>query len=290
MGVIGVIGAGVMGVGVAQNLASTGHDVVLVDIDEKILADALATIRHNCRMSRLMGGPVLDADAVLARISTGVGADAVAKADIVIENVPEDWDIKRGVFQALDAACGPETIFVVNTSAIPITRVAAVTGRPANVIGVHFMNPVPAKPAVELIPGVHTSEETVRRTKELLAAMGKRAIELNDSCGFISNRLSHVLMNEAAYLVYEGVATAEAVDDVFRSCFGHPMGPLETADLIGVDTVLDSIDVIHTHYADPKYRPCPLLKQLVDAGHRGRKSGKGFYDYQGSNRVTAAAA
>lgn len=284
MTVVGVIGAGVMGVGVAQNLAQTGHDVILVDTSEAILAQALATIRNNCRFSRMMGGPAVDADEVLAKISTGIGADALAKVDVVIENVPEDWTIKREVYQQLDAACGPDTVFVVNTSAIPITKVAAVTSRPANVIGVHFMNPVPAKPAVELIPGFHTSPETIQRTRDLLAAMGKHAIDVKDSCGFISNRLSHVFMNEAATLVYEGVATAEGVDEVFRSCFGHPMGPLETADLIGVDTVLYSIEVLHEHYADPKYRPCPLLKQMTEAGLHGRKSGRGFYDYTGSSK------
>lgn len=284
MTVVGVIGAGVMGVGVAQNLAQTGHDVILVDTSEAILTQALATIRNNCRFSRMMGGPSVDADEVLAKISTGIGADALAKVDVVIENVPEDWTIKRAVYQELDAACHPETVFVVNTSAIPITKVAAVTSRPANVIGVHFMNPVPAKPAVELIPGFHTSPETIQRTRDLLAAMGKHAIDVKDSCGFISNRLSHVFMNEAATLVYEGVATAEGVDEVFRSCFGHPMGPLETADLIGVDTVLYSIEVLHEHYADPKYRPCPLLKQMTEAGLHGRKSGRGFYDYTGTSK------
>ncbi|SDI33759.1 3-hydroxybutyryl-CoA dehydrogenase [Actinokineospora alba] len=284
MTVVGVIGAGVMGVGVAQNLAQTGHEVILVDTSEAILTQALATIRNNCRFSRMMGGPAVDADEVLAKISTGIGADALAKVDVVIENVPEDWTIKREVYLALDAVCHPDTVFVVNTSAIPITKVAAVTSRPANVIGVHFMNPVPAKPAVELIPGFHTSPETIQRTRDLLAAMGKHAIDVKDSCGFISNRLSHVFMNEAATLVYEGVATAEGVDEVFRSCFGHPMGPLETADLIGVDTVLYSIEVLHEHYADPKYRPCPLLKQMTEAGLHGRKSGRGFYDYTGSSK------
>ncbi|MBB5873483.1 3-hydroxybutyryl-CoA dehydrogenase [Allocatelliglobosispora scoriae] len=288
MSVIGVIGAGVMGVGVAQNLASTGHEVVLVDKDEKILADALATIRHNCRLSRLMGGPALDADAVLAKISTGVGADAVAKADIIIENVTENWDIKREVYQALDAACGPDTVFIVNTSAIPITKVASVTKRPTQVIGVHFMNPVPAKPTVELIPGFHTTPETILRTKSLLTAMGKNAVMVKDACGFISNRVLMLTVNEAAYLVHEGVADAASVDEVFRSCFGHPMGPLETADLIGVDTILYSVEVLYEHYSDSKYRPCPLLKQMTDAGLHGRKSGRGFYDYAGSNRATAA--
>ncbi|MGX6606766.1 3-hydroxyacyl-CoA dehydrogenase family protein [Micromonosporaceae bacterium Da 78-11] len=288
MSVIGVIGAGVMGVGVAQNLAQTGHDVILVDTDEEILAGALATIRHNCRLSRLMGGPALDADAVLARISTGIGADAVAKADIVIENVVENWEVKREVYRALDAACGPGTVFVVNTSAIPITKVASVTDRPGQVIGVHFMNPVPAKPVVELIPGVHTTPETVRRTQDLLTAMGKKAVLVKDACGFISNRVLMLTVNEAAFLVHEGVADAESVDEVFRSCFGHPMGPLETADLIGVDTILYSVEVLYEHYADSKYRPCPLLKQMTDAGLHGRKTGRGFYDYSGSNRVAAS--
>ncbi|TKK89202.1 FAD-dependent oxidoreductase [Herbidospora galbida] len=279
MTVIGVVGAGVMGVGVAQNLAQTGHDVVLVDKDEEILAAARATIWRNARMSRLMGGPALDPDDVLSRITTAVGAEAVAKADVVIENVTENWDVKRSVYETMDAVCGPDTIFVVNTSAIPITKVAAVTGRPDKVVGVHFMNPVPAKPACELIPGFHTTAETVERVRDLLSAMGKKAIDVKDACGFVSNRVLMLTVNEAAFLVHEGVATAESVDEVFRSCFGHPMGPLETADLIGVDTILYSVEVLYEHYADSKYRPCPLLKQMTDAGLHGRKSGRGFYTY-----------
>ncbi len=278
---IGVVGSrGVMGVGVAQNLAQTGHDVVLVDKDEEILAAARATIWRNARMSRLMGGPALDPDDVLSRITTAVGAEAVAKADVVIENVTENWDVKRSVYETMDAVCGPDTVFVVNTSAIPITKVAAVTGRPDKVVGVHFMNPVPAKPACELIPGFHTTlAETVERVRDLLSAMGKKAIDVKDACGFVSNRVLMLTVNEAAFLVHEGVATAESVDEVFRSCFGHPMGPLETADLIGVDTILYSVEVLYEHYADSKYRPCPLLKQMTDAGLHGRKSGRGFYTY-----------
>ena len=284
MGVIGVVGAGVMGVGVAQNLAQTGHEVILVDKDAKIVADALAAIRNNCRMSRLMGGPALDPDEVCGRISTAVGVEALADRDVevVIENVTENWEIKSEVYLALDAVCKPDTVFVVNTSAIPITKVAAVTNRPEQVVGVHFMNPVPAKPAVELIPGFHTSERTVQRTRDLLTAMGKKSIEVKDACGFISNRVLMLTVNEAAFLVHEGVATAASVDEVFRSCFGHPMGPLETADLIGVDTILYSVEVLYQYYSDSKYRPCPLLRQMTDAGLHGRKSGRGFYDYTGT--------
>jgi 3-hydroxybutyryl-CoA dehydrogenase len=283
MTVVGVVGAGVMGVGVAQNLAQTGHDVVLIDKDEATLKEALATIWRNCRMSGLLGGPAVDPDTVSARISTGVGVQAAAKVEIVIENVTENWDTKREVYTELDAECGPDTVFIVNTSAIPITKVAAITGRPSKVIGVHFMNPVPMKPAVELIPGFHTSAETIAATRDLLAAMGKKAVDVKDACGFISNRVLMLTVNEAAYLVYEGVADAESVDEVFRSCFGHPMGPLETADLIGVDTILYSVEVLYEHYADSKYRPCPLLKQMTDAGLHGRKTGRGFYTYDAAN-------
>ncbi|MCK1822855.1 3-hydroxyacyl-CoA dehydrogenase NAD-binding domain-containing protein [Streptomyces sp. XM83C] len=279
MSLIGVVGAGVMGVGVAQNLAQCGYEVVLVDKDEETLDAARATIARNCRMSALMGGPALDADEILARITTAVGVPAVAKASVVIENVTENWEIKQQVHREIDAACGPDTVVVVNTSAIPITRIASLSSRPERTVGVHFMNPVPAKPVVELIPGVHTSPETVRRTRELLTAMGKKAVEVKDSAGFVSNRVLMLTVNEAAYLVYEGVASAADVDEVFRGCFGHPMGPLETADLIGVDTILYSVEVLYEHYADSKYRPCPLLKQMTDAGHHGRKSGRGFYTY-----------
>lgn len=276
---IGVIGAGVMGIGVAQNLAQTGHDVVLVDLDQQILDDAVAAIWRNARMSRLVGGPTLDPDEVVGRVTTSLEIESVADTELVIENVTESWDVKREVHARLDAVCSPETIVVVNTSAIPITKVGAVTSRPDRVIGVHFMNPVPAKPAVELIPGVHTSPATIASTTELLAAMGKKAIPVKDASGFVSNRVLMLTVNEAAFLVYEGTADAASVDEIFRSCFGHPMGPLETADLIGVDTILYSIEVLHEHYADSKFRPCPLLKQMTDAGMHGRKSGRGFYDY-----------
>ncbi|MCX4661928.1 3-hydroxyacyl-CoA dehydrogenase family protein [Streptomyces uncialis] len=279
MTLIGVVGAGVMGVGVAQNFAQYGHDVVLVDKDEDTLGTARETITRNCRMSRLMGGPALDPEEILARITTTVDLDALAGAAVVVENVTENWEIKHEVHTMLDKICPPPAVLVVNTSAIPITKVAAVGRHPERVIGVHFMNPVPAKPVVELIPGFHTSPGTVELTRELLRGIGKNAIDVKDASGFVSNRVLMLTVNEAAFLVHEGVATAESVDEVFRGCFGHPMGPLETADLIGVDTILYSVEVLYDHYADSKYRPCPLLKQMTDAGLHGRKTGRGFYTY-----------
>jgi 3-hydroxybutyryl-CoA dehydrogenase len=279
-----VVGAGVMGIGVAQNLAQAGHRVVLVDISKEILDHALAQIERNCRFSRLLGAAAIDVDAVMTSITAGVDLEPLAEADVVIENITENWDRKRELYQALDRTCGPRTVFVVNTSAIPITKVASITGRPTQVIGVHFMNPVPMKPAVELIPGYHTSEETIRRTRELLTTMGKKAIDVKDSCGFVSNRVLMLTVNEAAYLVHEGVADADTVDEVFRSCFGHPMGPLETADLIGVDTILYSMEVLYENFSDSKYRPCPLLRQMTDAGLHGRKTGTGFHRYDDYGR------
>jgi 3-hydroxybutyryl-CoA dehydrogenase len=279
MAVTGVAGAGVIGVGVAQNLAQAGHDVILVDVSTEVLDRAHAEIERNCRASRLLGGPPVDSGQILAAISFAVGPAALAKAEIVIENITEDWAAKRALYREMDEACGPDAVFVANTSAIPITRIASATQRPDKVVGVHFMNPVPHKRVVELIPGVHTSAETLERTRVLLADMGKKAVQVNDACGFVANRVLMPTINEAAFLVYEGTADAPAVDEIFRSCFGHPIGPLQTADLIGVDTVLRSIEVMYEHFGDGKYRPCPLLRQMTEAGLHGRKTGRGFYTY-----------
>ncbi|MBF9132819.1 3-hydroxybutyryl-CoA dehydrogenase [Plantactinospora sp. S1510] len=288
MTVVGVVGAGVMGVGVAQNFAQTGHQVVLVDVDKASLEKALTQIERNGRLSRLVGGPAVDVAAMMAAITVDVEVDALAEADVVIENITENWDLKQQLYGSLDRVCPPRTIFVANTSAIPITRIASVTRRPDRVVGVHFMNPVPMKSAVELIPGHHTSPETMHRIREVLGAIGKKAIEVKDSAGFVSNRVLMLTVNEAACLVHEGVADAPTVDEVFRECFGHPMGPLETADLIGVDTILYSVEVLYQSYADSKYRPCPLLKHMTDAGLHGRKTGKGFYSYDEYGRVLPA--
>ncbi|HEV2779523.1 MAG TPA: 3-hydroxyacyl-CoA dehydrogenase family protein [Actinophytocola sp.] len=290
MTLVGVVGAGIMGAGVAQSLAQSGHAVRLVDISADALRTALDSIELNCRMSRMLGGPAVDAGEVLDRITTGTDLELLADTEVVIENITEDEALKRDLYPRLDRICQPGCVLVANTSAIPITRIASWTGRPAQVAGVHFMNPVPMKPAVEFIPGHHTSPEAQRTVRELLESMGKKPIDVNDACGFISNRISHVFMNEAAYLVYEGVASAETIDEVFRSCFGHPMGPLQTLDLIGVDTVLQSIEVLYQHFADSKYRPCPLLKQMVDAGLLGRKSGEGFYRHGPDSRGPADSA
>jgi 3-hydroxybutyryl-CoA dehydrogenase len=279
---IGVIGAGVMGNGVSHNLAATGHEVVLVDVSATSVARAREEIHTNVRMAALLGGQHIDPDDVLGRIHATTDYGALEDVEFVVENATEKWDVKHTVYRALDASCPRDAVIAANTSAIPITRLASLSARPERVLGIHFMNPVPLKPAVELIPGVHTSEDALDRAKALLAAMGKRPILVKDAPGFVSNRVLMLMVNEAAFLVHEGVATADQVDDVFRSCFDHRMGPLELADLIGIDTILFSVEVLHDSFGDSKYRPCPLLRQMVDAGLHGRKSGQGFFSYQTS--------
>jgi 3-hydroxybutyryl-CoA dehydrogenase len=275
---VGVVGAGVMGVGVAQNLAQSGHDAVLVDVTDAILERATRQLNHNIRMHRLLGGVGGD-PATMGTITCSTDYKALSDVEFVVENVTEKFAVKEPVYRILDEVCRPDCIFLVNTSAISITRIGALTGRPAQVVGVHFMNPVPLKPAVELIPGYHSSAESVDRTRALLTSLGKEAITVNDAPGFVSNRVLMLTINEAAYLVHDQVATAEDVDRVFTSCFDHKMGPLATADLIGLDTILYSVEVLYESYADSKYRPCPLLKKMVDAGLHGRKSGRGFFTY-----------
>ena len=286
---VGVIGAGVMGVGVAHNLAATGHSVVLLDVSRELVERAVLEIRKNLRFQGMFrkkteGGPAPESptekpDTILARIHTTTDAADLGDVDFVIENATEKWDVKREIYERIDPICPGRAIFAANTSAIPITRIAGTTNRADRVLGMHFMNPVPLKTTVEMIRGHHTSEETLAAAKGLLARMGKDAIVVNDAPGFVSNRVLMLTVNEAIYLVQDGVATAEQVDTLFRSCFGHKMGPLETADLIGLDTILFSIEVLHEEFGDSKYRPCPLLRKMVRAGLLGRKNGKGFYDY-----------
>jgi 3-hydroxybutyryl-CoA dehydrogenase len=278
---VGVVGAGVMGIGVADNLARSGHDVTMVDLTDDILARALRDIRFNCRASALGGGPAVDVAAVMDRISVSRGLEALKAVDFVIENVVERREVKREVHAELDRVCPPSTVVIVNTSAIPITEIASAGDNPGRVIGVHFMNPVPSKDAVELIEGTLTAADTVTRTLDLLATMGKRAIRVQrDTAGFISNYLLMQFVNSAACLVERGVATAADIDDVCRSCFGHPLGPLQEADLIGVGTIYDTLRVLCDEYGDA-FRPTSLMKNMADAGFHGRRSGKGFYSYGG---------
>jgi 3-hydroxybutyryl-CoA dehydrogenase len=276
---IGVVGAGVIGSGVAQLFAQTGHDVVLVDIRDEQLEAARRGIAKNLRMAALLQKDRIDLAAVLARLQTTSDIGALAGADFVIENITEDWDLKRIVHEQIHAIVPPETPIAANTSAIPITKIASAGNFPQRVVGMHFMNPVPLMPMVEIIRGTHTSDETIAAAQALVEEAGRTSIVVNDSPGFVTNRVMMLMVNEAMFLVQEGVAPPQDVDRLFKTCFGHKMGPLETADLIGLDTVLRSLDVIYAELNDSKYRPCPLLKRMVYAGTIGRKSGKGFYDY-----------
>lgn len=283
MDVVGVIGAGVMGVGVAQNLAETGHRVVLLDLTDEQLGRARATIRQNLRMRGFFAKgkePKEQSDVVLGRITFTTDYEPLEGADFVIENVVEKWEVKAEVYPRLDAVCPPHCVFAANTSAISITRIGSATRRADRVLGMHFMNPVPLKSMVEVIRGHHTSEEALDRARALLSAMGKECIVVNDMPGFVSNRVLMLTINEAIFLVQDQVASAEDVDRIFKGCFGHKMGPLETGDLIGLDTILLSLEVLYESYNDDKYRPCPLLKKMVYAGLHGRKSGRGFYNYE----------
>ncbi|MDF0552710.1 3-hydroxyacyl-CoA dehydrogenase NAD-binding domain-containing protein [Kamptonema sp. UHCC 0994] len=280
--IVGVIGAGVMGVGVSQNLAQTGYQTILLDISENILERAEQEIKENIRFQGLFNKQkkLLPPDDILKRITFSTNFKLLDRADFVVENVTEKWDIKKEVYAQLDAICPEKTVFAANTSAIPITRIASATKRAKNVIGMHFMNPVPMKSMVEVIRGYHTSDATIEIAKSFLAQMGKECIIVNDSPGFVSNRVLMLTINEAIFLLQERVASASDVDKIFKTCFGHKMGPLETADLIGLDTILLSIEVLYESFKDSKYRPCPLLKQMVEAGLYGRKSKQGFYVYQ----------
>jgi len=275
---IGIIGAGVMGKGVAQRFAQNSYKVILLDRNEEVLNSASQEILRNLRFMNMFQKK-FDIDEVISNISFTMSYSNLADVDYVIENVPEVQEIKKGVYIELEKVCKAECIYMVNTSCIPITLIGSFTERAEKVIGVHFMNPVPMKNFSEVIKGYYTTEETVADIKQLLDSIGISIEVINDSAGFVSNRLSHLFMNEAAFLVYEGVAAAEQIDNIFKNGFGHKMGPLETADLIGIDTVLDSLEILYKQYEDSKFRACPLLKKMVSAGLLGRKSGKGFYDY-----------
>lgn len=285
IGHVAVIGAGTIGRGVAQSLAQGGFSVSLIDISPVQLERAIGDISQSLRLARLFtqhdgyASSPETATSVLERITASSSIEAASRADFVIENVTENWDIKREVYLSLDQLCQPQVIFGVNTSAVPITRVAAATSRPEQVIGLHFMNPVPLMPTVEVIRGHFTSDETVMTAEGLLKKLGKDGIVVSDMPGFVTNRVLMLTINEAIFCIQDQVSTASDIDRMFKGCFGHKMGPLETADLIGLDTVLNSLTVMYESYRDCKFRPAPLLRRLVDAGLTGRKSGAGFYRY-----------
>ena len=277
---IGIIGAGVMGRDVALAYAEYGHDIVLVDKEESILEQAKKQIKTDFRFQGMYGKKCEDTiDNILRRISFTTQLESVKACEYIIENVTENWDIKKNIYCRLNKICDENTIYAVNTSCFSITQVGNLMNKPENVIGSHYMNPAHIKSTVEVIRGYHTSQETIDTTLKLLNTIDKEGVVVNDLPGFVSNRVLMLTVNEAIYLVHEGVAEAKDIDKIFKQCFGHKMGPLETADLIGLDTILFSVEVLYESYCDSKYRPCPLLKKMVNAGLLGRKSGRGFYEY-----------
>jgi 3-hydroxybutyryl-CoA dehydrogenase len=276
-----VIGAGTMGNGIAHTAAASGFDVTLIDVAEAFLERGMATIAANLQRGVDKGKMTADEkQQVLGCIKATSDINAAANADIVIEAIIENLAAKTELFAKLDAITGADCILASNTSSISITKIAAATKRPDKVIGMHFMNPVPVMTLVEVIRGIATSNETYARVAGLSKQMGKTAIEVNDYPGFISNRVLMPMINEAIFALFEGVATAESIDGVMKLGMNHPMGPLTLADFIGLDVCLAILRVLEEGFGDPKYRPCPLLVKMVDAGWLGRKSGRGFYDYR----------
>jgi 3-hydroxybutyryl-CoA dehydrogenase len=275
-----VIGAGTMGNGIAHTAAASGFETTLIDVDQPILDRALSTISANLQRGVDKGKMSADdKQSVLGRIHATSDMAGVAEADLVVEAIIENLAAKTALFEKLDRLAKPECILSSNTSSISITKMAAATKRPDKVIGMHFMNPVPVMTLVEVIRGIATSDETYRIVEDLAKRMGKTPIEVNDYPGFISNRVLMPMINEAIFALYEGVATPEAIDGVMKLGMNHPMGPLTLADFIGLDVCLAILRVLEDGFGDPKYRPCPLLVKMVDAGWLGRKSGRGFYRY-----------
>jgi 3-hydroxybutyryl-CoA dehydrogenase len=277
---IGVVGAGTMGHGIAQVAAQSGYEVVLVDAAPAALERGRTQIGKG--LERLVAKGKLAAeerDQALGRLSTGGDLAALARADLVVEAVVERYEVKQKVLAELDRLCPPAAILATNTSSISITKLAGATARPEKVIGMHFMNPVPVMQLIEVIRGLATSQETYDAVEAASRKMGKTPVEVHDAPGFVSNRVLMPMINEAIFCLHEGVGKPEAIDEVMKLGMNHPMGPLALADLIGLDVCLDILRVLQQGFGDPKYRPCPLLVKMVDAGRLGRKSGRGFYDY-----------
>ena len=277
---VGIVGAGTMGSGIAHVFARSGFSVLLCDVEESFLKRAVGQIRTNMGRESAKGKLAVDeVELSLARIRTVVDRKALADADFVVEAAPERFDLKAEIFRALDQILQESAVLASNTSSISITRLAALTSRPTQVIGMHFFNPVPVMALVEVIRGLATSEDTFQVTMALCEKLEKKPVAVNDAPGFVSNRVLMPLINEAAFAVMEGVATPAAVDAVMKMGMNHPMGPLELADFIGLDVCVNILEVLQTGFGDPKYRACPLLRKYVAAGWLGRKSGRGFYKY-----------
>jgi len=278
---VGIAGAGTMGNGIAHVFARSGFGVVLCDVQQQFLDRALANIGRNFDREITKGkSDEARKKEALERIETTIDRSMLSGCDFIVEAASERLEIKTELLRDLDRICRPEVILSSNTSSISITKLAAATKRPEKVIGMHFFNPVPVMKLVEIVRGLATSDETFQIVRELAVKLEKTPVEVNDAPGFVSNRVLMPLLNEAMYAVMEGVATADAVDEVFKLGMNHPMGPLTLADFIGLDVCLDIMRVLHNGVGDPKYRPCPLLVKMVDAGWLGRKSGRGFYKYQ----------
>jgi 3-hydroxybutyryl-CoA dehydrogenase len=280
--IIGVVGSGTMGNGIAQVAARAGYDVVLCDLQDEFLQRALKSIdkslQRDVDKERLS---TAEKESIVGRITTTTELESLKGAAFVVEAVSENLEVKTNIFQTLDRIAPADAILASNTSSISITRLGAATKRPDKVIGMHFMNPVPVMKLVEVIRGMATSDDTYERVRSLSEKLGKTALDCNDSPGFVSNRVLLPMINEAVFALYEGVATRESIDGIMKLGMNHPMGPLQLADFIGLDVCLAILNVLYDGLGDPKYRACPLLKRYVDAGWLGKKTGRGFYEYQG---------